>query len=59
MSEIINRDDAELQIKTAINDYLPEGILQQMLDLVYGDGLFLVSDTIMDQELNNEEDDYA
>lgn len=58
MSELINRDDAEQQIKTAINDYLPEGILQQVLDLIYGDGLFLVTDSIMEEELN-EEDDYA
>ena len=50
MTEIINRDVAEQQVRTAIVDYLPEGILQQILDLIYGDGLFLVSDEIEDEE---------
>ena len=42
--EIINRDEAEKQIKECIKDYLAEGILQEMLDIIYGSGEFLVSD---------------
>jgi len=50
MTEIITREIAEKQVKIAIVDYLPEGILQQILDLIYGDGLFLVSDEIIEEE---------
>lgn len=48
--EVINRDEAEKQIKESIDDYLAEGYLQEILDLIYGVGEFLVSDSIQTEE---------
>ena len=48
--EVIDRDEAEQQIREAIDDYLAEGILQEILDLIYGAGEFLVTDKISDEE---------
>lgn len=50
MAEIISRDEAEKQIREAIADYLAEGFLQEILDIIYGDGEFLVSDSILPEE---------
>lgn len=48
--EIINRDEAEQQIREAIDDYLAEGILQEILDVIYGGGEFLVSENFSEED---------
>lgn len=46
----VTRDEAEIQIKEAIDDYLAEGILQEILDIIYGAGEFYVTNNIEGDE---------
>lgn len=42
MSNQILRWEAEIQVREALEDYLSEGTLQDVLDVIYGEGMFVV-----------------
>jgi len=44
MSNQILRWEAEIQVREALEDYLSEGTLQDVLDVIYGEGMFVVVD---------------
>lgn len=41
---VVDRDEAEDIIKTAIDDYLDIETLQQIIDMIYGDEFIVVED---------------
>jgi hypothetical protein len=43
----VSRDEAENIIKEAIDDYLSEDILQEVLDLIYGSEFVIVDSGFM------------
>lgn len=44
MSNQILRWEAEIQVREALEDYLSEGTLQDVLDVIYGENMFVVVD---------------
>jgi len=44
MTTKLLRWEAEMQVQEALNDYLSEGTLQDILDVIYGENMFLVVD---------------
>ena len=36
--------EAEMQVREALDDYLAEGTLQDILDIIYGENMFTVVD---------------
>jgi hypothetical protein len=46
----INRDEAERQVKQAVDDYLPVEQLQSILDLIYGDEFLVIENGDMPEE---------
>jgi len=48
--EYVNRSDAEDIIREAIDDYLPEGTLQEILDILYDEEYIVVGDGYESEE---------
>jgi len=44
MSTKLLRWEAENQVREALDDYLSEGTLQDVLDIIYGENMFTVVD---------------
>jgi len=44
MTDKLLRWEAELQVEEALRDYLSEGTLQDILDIIYGKDMFMVVD---------------
>ena len=44
MANQLLRWEAEIQVREALEDYLSEGTLQDVLDVIYGEGMFVVVD---------------
>ena len=47
---IVDRDEAERIVKSAVDDYLDIETLQQILDLIYGDEFIVVEDGQSDDD---------
>ncbi len=44
MSTKLLKWEAEMQVREALRDYLAEGTLQDILDVIYGENMFTVVD---------------
>lgn len=44
MADKLLRWEAENQVREALDDYLSEGTLQDVLDIIYGENMFTVVD---------------
>lgn len=44
MTNQLLRWEAEMQVREALDDYLSEGTLQDVLDVIYGKDMFVVVD---------------
>lgn len=54
---IVDRDEAEILVKSAVDDYLDIETLQQILDLIYGDEFIVVEDNQLTDDDDDEMDD--
>lgn len=49
---IVDREEAEGILKSAINDYIDIETLQQMIDLIYGDEFIVVEEVSTADEMD-------
>lgn len=48
--QYVTRDEAESIIKEALEDYVADAYLQQILDIIYGSGEFEITGEIYDED---------
>jgi hypothetical protein len=53
---VVDREEAEMIIKEAIDDYVDIETLQQIIDMIYGDEFIVVEE--LDQETDDGFSDY-
>ena len=46
----INRDEAEELIREAIDDYLPDEILQEIVNSIYGEEYVIIDDEFLEED---------
>ena len=56
---VVDREEAEGIIKSAIDDYVDIETLQQIIDLIYGDEFIIVEEIDKSDDEDEDEDDWS